>query len=58
MHLKRLRSLSKAATGVIESGSLAIHAIGSGLALANLPAGRTEGASTRPNNEYSQHPET
>lgn len=35
MHLKRLRSLNNAATGVIESGSLAIHAIGAGLAQAN-----------------------
>ena len=35
MHLKRLRSLSKAASGVMESGSLAIHAIGAGLAQAN-----------------------
>lgn len=35
LHLKRLRSLSNAASGVIESGSLAIHAIGAGLAQAN-----------------------
>lgn len=35
MHVKRIRSLSNAASGVIESGSLAIHAIGAGLAQAN-----------------------
>lgn len=35
MHMKRIQSLSNATSGVIESGSLAIHAIGAGLAQAN-----------------------
>jgi len=35
MHAKRVLSLSNATHGVIESGSLAIHAIGAGLAQAN-----------------------
>ena len=35
MHAKRVLSLANATLGVIESGSLAIHAIGSGLSLAN-----------------------
>ncbi|EBX7708781.1 IS4 family transposase [Salmonella enterica subsp. enterica serovar Moero] len=35
MHAKRVHSLANATLGVIESGSLAIHAIGNGLALAN-----------------------
>lgn len=35
MHMKRIQSLSNAVSGVIESGSLAIHAIGAGLAQAN-----------------------
>jgi hypothetical protein len=35
MHMKRILSLSNAASGVIQSGSLAIHAIGAGLAQAN-----------------------
>lgn len=34
-HVKRIPSLSHAASGVIARGSLAIHAIGAGLALAN-----------------------
>ncbi len=35
MHAKRVTSLANAAHGVIEKGSLAIHAIGAGLAQAN-----------------------
>ena len=35
MHAKRVLSLANATHGVIESGSLAIHAIGNGLALAS-----------------------
>ena len=35
MHAKRVLSLANATLGVIESGSLAIHAIGNGLSLAN-----------------------
>lgn len=35
MHIKRVQSLSNATLGTIEAGSLAIHAIGSGLAQAN-----------------------
>lgn len=35
MHAKRALSLANATLGVIESGSLAIHAIGNGLSLAN-----------------------
>lgn len=35
MHVKRVQSLSNATLGTIEAGSLAIHAIGSGLAQAN-----------------------
>ena len=35
MHAKRVLSLANAAHGVIESGSLAIHAIGNGLSLAS-----------------------
>ncbi len=35
MHAKRVLSLANATLGVIESSSLAIHAIGNGLALAN-----------------------
>lgn len=35
MHVKRIRSLGNAASSVIESGSLAIHAIGAGLLQAN-----------------------
>jgi len=35
LHAKRVRSLSNATVGVIEAGTLAISAIGRGLALAN-----------------------
>ena len=35
MHAKRVLSLANATLGVIESGSLAIHAIGNGLSLAS-----------------------
>jgi hypothetical protein len=35
MHAKRVLSLANATHGVIESGSLAIHAIGNGLSLAS-----------------------
>ncbi len=37
MHAKRVLSLANATLGVIESGSLAIHAIGSGLSLVSTP---------------------
>ncbi len=36
MHAKRVLSLANATLGVIESGSLAIHAIGSGRAGAHF----------------------
>ncbi len=35
MHAKRVISLANATHGVVEKGSLAIHAIGAGLAQAN-----------------------